>query len=330
MILADKIIRLRKQYGWSQEELAEKMGVSRQSVSKWESANSIPDLNKILKLGEIFGVTTDYLVKDSIEAVETIDGSLEPGVVPVSLEEAMAYVTAKTTAARLVTIGLLFTLGSVLPLFAAMALAGGETAAISSNMAVAISLVMLFVMVSVGVSYFIRSSQDTLGLARYEEAHVELMYGVRSVLKERLEAYRGKYTLGVSLSVMLFITCPVPLIVVGVMGGSDRWLMGMVMLLMVMLAGGLFYLLPIAARYEAYNRLLMEGEFTPAKRKVAKKVEKAAAIYWPLVAAIYVGWSLWRMAWGITWIIWPVAAIGFAVLVGVVNLFDTDKEKGIT
>ena len=45
MILADKIIDLRKKNGWSQEELAEQLGVSRQSVSKWESGMSVPDLN---------------------------------------------------------------------------------------------------------------------------------------------------------------------------------------------------------------------------------------------------------------------------------------------
>ena len=59
MILADKIIRLRKKNGWSQEELAGKMNVSRQAVSKWEGAQAIPDLEKILRLGELFGVTTD-------------------------------------------------------------------------------------------------------------------------------------------------------------------------------------------------------------------------------------------------------------------------------
>ena len=58
MILADKIIDLRKKAGMSQEELAEKLGVSRQSVSKWESAQSTPDLNRILKMSEIFGVST--------------------------------------------------------------------------------------------------------------------------------------------------------------------------------------------------------------------------------------------------------------------------------
>ena len=50
MILADKIITLRKKAGWSQEELAERLNVSRQSVSKWESAQSMPDIDKILQL----------------------------------------------------------------------------------------------------------------------------------------------------------------------------------------------------------------------------------------------------------------------------------------
>ena len=70
MILADKIAELRKKNGWSQEELAGQLGVSRQSVSKWESAASIPDLDKILKLSELFGVSTDYLLKDSQEPEE--------------------------------------------------------------------------------------------------------------------------------------------------------------------------------------------------------------------------------------------------------------------
>ena len=70
MILADKIIYLRKKAGWSQEELAEKMGVSRQSISKWEGALSVPDMNRILKLSELFDVSTDYLLRDEMEEEE--------------------------------------------------------------------------------------------------------------------------------------------------------------------------------------------------------------------------------------------------------------------
>ena len=64
MIFADKLIALRKKAGWSQEELAEKLNVTRQSVSKWEGAQSVPDIDKILQMSRLFGVTTDYLLKD--------------------------------------------------------------------------------------------------------------------------------------------------------------------------------------------------------------------------------------------------------------------------
>ena len=67
MIFADKLIRLRKQAGLSQEELASELNISRQSVSKWEQAQSIPDLDKIIQLSTFFNFSTDYLIKDEIE-----------------------------------------------------------------------------------------------------------------------------------------------------------------------------------------------------------------------------------------------------------------------
>ena len=67
MILADKIIHLRKKAGWSQEALAGRLGVTRQSVSKWEGAQSVPDIEKIVQLSRLFSVTTDYLLKDELE-----------------------------------------------------------------------------------------------------------------------------------------------------------------------------------------------------------------------------------------------------------------------
>ena len=71
MILSEKIIMLRKKYGWSQEELAERLDISRQSVSKWESGASIPDLERIVSMSQLFGVTTDYLLKDEMEETES-------------------------------------------------------------------------------------------------------------------------------------------------------------------------------------------------------------------------------------------------------------------
>lgn len=65
--LNQKISQLRNDNNWSQEELAEKLNVSRQSVSKWESGQAKPDLDKIIALSNIFDVSTDYLLKDDNE-----------------------------------------------------------------------------------------------------------------------------------------------------------------------------------------------------------------------------------------------------------------------
>ena len=78
MILAEKIITLRKRMNWSQEELAEKLNISRQSVSKWEVGATIPDLDKILKMSELFGVSTDYLLKDEMDVTELTGGKDMP------------------------------------------------------------------------------------------------------------------------------------------------------------------------------------------------------------------------------------------------------------
>ena len=72
MTIADRIQALRRSKGMSQEELADAAGVSRQAVSKWESEQSTPDIDKVVILSEIFDVTTDYLLK-GIEPVENPD-----------------------------------------------------------------------------------------------------------------------------------------------------------------------------------------------------------------------------------------------------------------
>lgn len=104
MILADKIIDLRKKAGCSQEELAQQLGVSRQSVSKWEGAQSIPDIDKILQMSRIFGVSTDYLLKDEIElpAEEPAAADSTPALRRVSMEEASRYLAlSRETAPKL-------------------------------------------------------------------------------------------------------------------------------------------------------------------------------------------------------------------------------------
>ena len=103
MIFADKLIHLRKKAGWSQEELAEQMNVTRQSVSKWEGAQSVPDLEKMVRLSELFEVSTDYLLKDEIENVECLNPSEDIfSLKRVSMEEANAFLSVKAITSKLI------------------------------------------------------------------------------------------------------------------------------------------------------------------------------------------------------------------------------------
>ena len=79
-MLNEKIVELRRQADLSQEELADRMGVSRQSVSKWESGQSIPEVEKIIQLSELFHVSTDYLLKEETLPVitESPQDTVEP------------------------------------------------------------------------------------------------------------------------------------------------------------------------------------------------------------------------------------------------------------
>ena len=72
MKLSDKIIKLRKSRGWSQEDFAEKLNVSRQAVSRWENGTALPDANNILQLSKLFAVSADYLLNEDYCSGETV------------------------------------------------------------------------------------------------------------------------------------------------------------------------------------------------------------------------------------------------------------------
>ncbi|MBQ1430894.1 MAG: helix-turn-helix transcriptional regulator, partial [Firmicutes bacterium] len=113
MILAETIVQLRKQAGWSQEELADKLGVSRQAISKWESAQSVPDLNRILDMSRLFGVSTDILLKDDLgpefisENPPTELNDTDEPLRKVSLSEANDYISVRLAAAPKIALGVM-------------------------------------------------------------------------------------------------------------------------------------------------------------------------------------------------------------------------------
>lgn len=95
MTLGEKIYRLRTERGLSQESFGESLGVSRQSISKWETGQSVPELEKIVAISDMFGVTTDYLLKEDLERTDWEDLTTEPEGIGYSGNYRKAYVSRR-------------------------------------------------------------------------------------------------------------------------------------------------------------------------------------------------------------------------------------------
>ena len=321
MILADKIIEERKKLGLSQEELAEKLSVSRQAVSKWESAQSIPDLQKIILMSELFSVSTDYLLKDKMEPERKAPGEFDADstVRRVSLEEANAFMKTEAEQSKVVAFGvLLCILCPVLLIFLA-GLSEANIAGITETAAVVIGLVQLFVFVTIAVFLFISYAGKTERFDYLRKEQFETAYGVSGLVKEKKDAYRPVYIKYLSMGVGLCILSPVPLIITALVNEADVLLTSMTALLLCMIAVGVFMIVRVALINESYKILLQEGDYDKAEKRKSKAVDAASGAYWCLATAGYLAWSFITGDWKSTWIVWPIAGVLFAPYITVVK-----------
>ena len=327
MILADKIIRLRKKNGWSQEELADKMNVSRQAVSKWEAAQTTPDLEKILQLGNLFGVTTDYLLKDELVDEEFVEGVDETPIRKISLAEANDYLEQRKNASVQIAIATLLCIISPILIFLLLAFSECTSIPLTENLAVGVGMVALFSLVTIAVVIYIRVGFKNAPYEFLEKEPFETEYGVTGLAREKQKTYRNTY-----IKYNIFGTCacilsPVPLICAAL---SGKGLLVMIMLCVTLLtvAIGVMFFIVAGVRWASMQKLLKEGEFSEKGKQKNKIIEAIGTVYWLLATAIYLGWSFLTSDWHITWVIWPIAGVLFAVVELVCNLvIDKQVEK---
>lgn len=319
MILADKIIEERKKNGWSQEELANKLGVSRQAVSKWESAGSIPDLQRILQMSELFGVTTDYLLKDEIEE-EPLNEYTETNTNKVSMEEANQYLDMKSKGSRIVANATSLCILSSVPLI----VLGTMT---EDHILIGFSLVLLLVLVAIAVYLFVNYGLRESHMQHLEKEIFETEYGVSGMVRERRDKYEPTFTRNIAIGVVLCILSVIPTIMAGVMEVEDYMSGISVGLLLIIVSIGVNILIRAGMIKSSYDTLLQEGEYTIEEKHLKKKTDAFSGAYWCLMVAIYLGWSFWTNNWKFTWIIWPVAGVLYAAVLGLVKMTIEGREK---
>ena len=321
MILADKIIEERKKLGLSQEELAEKLSVSRQAVSKWESAQSIPDLQKIILMSELFSVSTDYLLKDEMQPEQKVSNESDSDRVMrrVSMEEANEFMKTEADQSKVVAFGVMLCILSPVLLIFLNGLAESSCCGITETVADVIGLAQLFIFVAVAVFLFISYASKTERFEYLKKEQFETAYGVSGLVKEKKEVYKPIYTKYLSMGVGLCILSPVPLIITALISEEDALAISMTALLLCMIAVGVFMIVSVALINENYKILLQEGDYNKAEKRKSKTVDAATSIYWCLVTGGYLAWSFITEDWETTWIVWPVAGVLFVPFITLVK-----------
>ena len=328
MILADKIILLRKKSGWSQEELAEKLNVSRQSISKWEGAQSVPGMDKILQLSEIFGVSTDYLLKDSIELEEYVEQeskSEESSVRYVSMEEANSYLDLTQNIAHKMALGVAMCIMSPAIIITLSNLYLLDQFSFSENQSQAIALTLFFITIASAVVIFISIGMKFKDFEYLKTEPIETEYGVSGMVKSKMKAYKETYSKYNIIGVTLCILSVLPVILSSFADKDLTDGIGVIGTLF-MVAVGVFMLVTVGTIWSSFNVLLQEGEYSVEGKAKSKVVGSIAGIYWLLTTALYLFISFYYGAWDKSWMIWPVAGVLFGAVAAITNLVVKSKK----
>lgn len=342
MILAEKITLLRKKAGWSQEDLAEQLGVSRQSISKWESAQSVPDLKRILDIADCFGVSTDVLLKDDIELEETIpsypEGSAdragagigytadEPPLRQVSMEEANDYLSTKAISSGRIALGVMLCILSPVVL---ILLGGGQEAgllALTENQAAGIGVLILMLMVGAAVGLFVFYGMKLKPYEYISKEPIETAYGVHGMVAERLHNYQKAHTRYMVIGILLCVLSCIPIFLALILN-PDNDMIGVlaVSVLLVMIGIGVLLIVRTSIIMEGLQALLEEGEFSRDNKNESRRNETVMGIYWMSATAIYLAASFLTKRWDITWVIWPVAGVCCGILAAVLKVIRSKE-----
>mgnify|MGYP005924377867 FL=1 len=343
MILADKIITLRKKAGWSQEELASQLGVTRQSVSKWEGAQSVPDLDKVVQMSRLFGVSTDYLLKDELEEEEFVESAADEAPLRrVTMEQAARYLALRKACAPKIALAVAMCIVSPVVIIFLSAMADAGLGGISEDLAAGLGVSVILVLVAIAVGMFLSCGAKTKEFDFLEKEPFETEYGVSGMVRERRKAYEPTASRCTILGVVLCILAVVPLMLgVGLASSdvaallvrvapADVYAAAAVDALLLLVACGVGVLVWSGTYTGAMDQLLEEGDYTRKKKARSGVMSTVSLIYWLSVTAIFLFYTFGPMGNGQprnSWFIWAVGGVLYAAVMGIVSLVLHHKDK---
>ena len=275
MILAEKIVLLRKMKGMSQEDLAEQLGVSRQSISKWEGAQTVPDLKRILSMAELFGVSTDTLLRDDMDLEEQLPAipvteetaaqasgyaaQDMPVLRQISIEEANEYLRMKNKSAGWIAIGVMLCILSPIALMQLSAAQEAGFIALTENQAAGIGLVILMMMIGCAVGVFVYYGMKMKPYEYVQTEPIETAYGVSGMVTERIEKFNSSHIRDMIIGILLCVMSCIPIFGTLIITEDDYALVTAVCVLLVLVATGVMLIVRTNIIMDAMKALLARG-----------------------------------------------------------------------
>lgn len=365
MNLSEKIFNERRKLGLSQEQFAEKMQISRQAVSKWESGQSTPDLDKIVLMSQIFGVSTDYLLKETVDTVENTESTIAGDSIydpsnsrksdmadavfnegsesnsenarennsgkGLTWDEVDSYMEVREKSGKRIAIGVCLCLLSFA--FSCIAIMITKRLGAPEDIQDTAAGTVMFLLLGTAIMLFIMSG---LRLHIYEYLEKEdflLPDDIKLLITDKKKAYQEIFnihiTIGVILVILAIVLCMLAetFLTYTTMKDYTDEVQGIIMF--GVLAVAVFLFVQAGIRMGTYNILLQEQDYTKDKKRAKREEEdrmgQIAGIYWCLMCAIYLGFSFYTNDWGRSWILWPVAGCVFGAIAVAVSLKHPHK-----
>lgn len=327
MTFSERISALRKQKGWSQEELAEKLMVTRQAVSKWESAQSMPDLDKLVQLSEALGVSTDYLLKDEQAQSAPVPATAEQTVKPrhVTQEEARRYLRLQTAAIPKTTLGVALCVWSPIALIGLPVLRSTFNWGFPEEICSGIGLCVLLVMVAAGVALLLTAGGTLREFEYLEREPIETDNGAREQALHMQREMASFCTRQNTIGVVLCILSVLPLFaLMCVPGVPDGYYSLAVCALLLLVGIACLLLVRTGSMRGAVDKLLEQGDYTRENKAKSRFVGAVSAAYWLVVTAAFLFYTFGPNGNGqpqYSWFIWAIAGVLYGALMAALSVY---------
>ena len=284
MKLGQKIAGLRKKSSLSQEALAEKMNVSRQAVSKWESNQSIPDIEKIVDLSELFGVTTDYLLKNGTPSFElpgkSSEEKIEKALPAITDQEIDQYLEVAKKAAHFesLSIALFFLAIASFCLFSTLVF-------ISHNIFGTVAYIAPIIIIAIALGYFIHAKLMMHEFKSIPQNQFALTSTQNDLIDSSAHEFRNKNNRRIVIGVVLCILAIIPLILIWTLHLLPDWAWAVLAITFVLLGIASYQFTFYFLRQLAFKTISGRRKHLPKEEK--SLLINGSVIFWIVLFLVY-------------------------------------------